>query len=238
MTNAQEGRPRMFGLILLSFFVLSGCGDDDPAAPTPATPAALMADYQFQNSLTSSVGTAPALVDLGGPNTFGVATVDGASRTVLNFAQGDGVSLSPTTGVVPNSSYSVVVLFEFDLVNSYRRIWDPLNVTESDWGLYNWGGNLWYYDIATDDATASIAANTFVQVALTRDDSGGLAGYLDGVQKFAVVDSLGEAIISDGNIMNFFRDDVGGGEESAGSVARIRLYDGALTASQVSALDR
>ena len=45
--------------------------------------AALTADYQFQHTLTSTVGAAPALTDVGpGTNGFAIETVDGKNRTV------------------------------------------------------------------------------------------------------------------------------------------------------------
>src|SRR3989337_162838 len=75
------------------------------------------ADYRFQNTKSTSVGTAPALTDIGpGTNTFVTATVDGASRKVLRFPEGNGLRLSPTTGVISNGTYSIVVLFELNEV--------------------------------------------------------------------------------------------------------------------------
>src|SRR5918998_2018072 len=58
------------------------------------------ADYRFQGTRTSSVGTAPALTDIGpGTNVFATAAVDGTSRRVLRFPRANGVALSPTMGV-------------------------------------------------------------------------------------------------------------------------------------------
>ena len=37
-----------------------------------------VADYQFQNTFISTVGTASVLNNIGGGNTFGTVTVDGA----------------------------------------------------------------------------------------------------------------------------------------------------------------
>ena len=91
-----------------------------------ATVTTLKADYQFQNTLASSVGTAPVLINLGS-NTFGTTTVDSITRTVLNFTQGNGLSLSPTTDIISNSTYSVVVLFSFTNISGYCRILDFKN---------------------------------------------------------------------------------------------------------------
>jgi sugar lactone lactonase YvrE/P pilus assembly chaperone PapD len=191
------------------------------------------ADYQFQNALSSSIGGAPSLTNLGN-NTFTTATVDETQRTVLRFAQNDGLSLSPTTGVIPNDTYTVVVFFAFNDVSGFRRILDVKNGT-SDNGLYVQSGSLRFFGGAFGSGTP-VAANTFVQVVLTRDSSKNVVGYVNGVQQFSFVDSSDIGVIDVNNTLRFFRDD--GSEASAGSVARIRLFNSALTATQVSALDR
>ena len=65
--------------------------------------------------------------------------------------------------------------------------------------------------------------------------------YLNGVAEFQFNDASTQlAVIDSNNILRFFRDNEGSGvttEHAAGSVARIRLYDGALTAAQVANLD-
>ena len=201
-----------------------------------ATVTTLKADYQFQNTLASSVGTAPVLINLGS-NTFGTTTVDSITRTVLNFTQGNGLSLSPTTDIISNSTYSVVVLFSFTNISGYCRILDFKN-QGSDKGLYNYNGNLNFYNIAIGSGTP-ITANSFVQVVLTHDSSKNVVGYVNSTQQFSFVDSSDDALIDTNNILRFFQDDlVVSGEASAGSVARIRLYNVALSTAEVSALDR
>jgi uncharacterized protein (TIGR03437 family) len=198
------------------------------------TGCAVKADYQLQNTLSSSVGTPPALTNLGS-NTFGTATVDGASRTVLQFAEDNGVLLTPTTGVIPNQVYTVVVLFSFNEISGYRRILDFKN-NAADTGLYNQSGLLVFFSAASG-STAAISANTFVQVVLTRDAAKNVVGYVNGVQQFSFVDSGDAAVIDTNNRLIFFRDDANS-EAAAGSVARIRLYDCALTPAEVGGLDR
>jgi hypothetical protein len=195
----------------------------------------LQADYQFQNTLGSSVGSAAALTDLG-TNSFTSAVVDGTSTTVLSFNQGNGLSFTPTTGVVPNDNYTIVVLFSFQQVSSWRRLMDLKNAT-SDTGLYVQSGHLNFYPNAAGNPV-SIAANTWVQVVLTRDTTGTVTGYVDGVQQFQFSDPGNYAVINGSNTLRFFKDDSSSSEASAGSVARIRLYNGAMTASQVAALSR
>lgn len=200
------------------------------------------ADYQFQVTRSSAVGTAPALTDIGpGTNAFTTAAVDGTSHKMLSFPKDNGVQLSPTTGVISNGTYTIVALFEFDDVSSWRRIVDFKNGTHEN-GLYVKNGDLEFYPHEIGSG-APIAANTYVQVALTRDSSGTVVGYVNGVQQFSFADTGNDAVIDSNNTLRFFRDNESGtgccpDEESGGSVARIRLYDSALKASQVAALDR
>jgi hypothetical protein len=201
--------------------------------------AALTADYQFQGTLTSSIAGAPALTNAGpGSNAFATETVDGSSRTVLTFPQGNGVALSPTTGVTPGNNYTIVLLARLANVTGYRRYADFKNAT-SDNGLYNLDGQLNFFDQATGPG-APITANSYRQVVLTRDSvTGTVVGYVDGAQQFSFVDAAGDGIISAANTLRFFIDDaVVTGEESAGAVARIRIFDNVLTPAAVAALDR
>ena len=195
------------------------------------------ADYRFQNKLSTSVGTAPALQKIGpGTNTFTTATVDGSSRTVLRFPEGNGLKLSPTTGVVPNNTYTIVVLFELnevgDDVSRFRRILDFENGT-SDSGLYVEDGRLSFYrqGIGSVKGTTPIPANRYVQVVVNRDASGMVRGYVDGAEQFSFDDSVSQsAVIGGANTLRFFKDDTI--EHSAGSAARIRLFGSALSADR------
>ena len=127
----------------------------------PSCAATLKADYQFNYSRASSVGGAPALTDIGlGTNIFADESVDGTTRPVLTFPQNNGLQLSPTTNTISSGSYSIVMLFRFNDVSSYKRILDFKNGT-SDRGLYNYSGKLHFYSSATGNTTA-ITAGTYV----------------------------------------------------------------------------
>ena len=219
------------------FRVAEGMGPvAGPGSGMPAT-GGLAADYRFQSSLASSVGSPPALTNLGeGANRFVSERVDGLDRTVLAFPAGNGVTLAPTTGVIANSGYSVVVLFRFDAIDGFRRILDFKN-GGSESGLYNYGGHLSLYpNNQAYGRDATITANSWVQLVLTRSSAGTVAGYVNGVQQFSVPDTDTNAVIGPENVLRFFRDD--GSEHAAGAVARIRLYNRALTPDEVAALDR
>jgi hypothetical protein len=173
-------------------------------------------------------------------NTFMTDTVDGASTTVLKFPNNNGVALSPTTGVIPNDVYTVLMLFKFDEANKRRRILDFKNGT-SDNGLYAEADNNLRFAPAASGSGSPIMANKYVQIALVRDGAGVVTGYVDGVQQFQFTDTNNDAVIDSNNTLRFFQDNTSGGgtgEASAGSIARLRLYGRALGATEIAGLDR
>ena len=197
--------------------------------------ASLVGDYRFQDTRSSLVGSAPALTDLGSGNAFATETVNGSSRRVLTFPEGNGLQLA-TSGLVPSSTYSVVVLFRFANVSGYRRILDATNSTEDN-GLYSADGFLDFYD-DNDSANPDhqgpsavftnnpYAESAYAEVAFTRDPAKQVVGYFDGTQQFTYTDSLDQAALNTGSLI-FFMDDLAvSGEASAGAVSRIQIYEG------------
>jgi concanavalin A-like lectin/glucanase superfamily protein len=197
-----------------------------------ASAATLKGDYRFEGTLGSSCCGAPPLTDLG-PNSFATETVGSTSRTVLRFPLSSGVSLP--AGVIAADSYSIAVQFRLEEITGFRRLVD-LSTSTSDRGLYNLSGQLNFYPIATGSTfPAPIQANEYAHVVLTRDAAGEVRGYVDGNEEIGFTDSFGDAVFPPGTDVRFFKDDaVVGGEESAGAVARIRVYDGALTPAEVA----
>ena len=215
-------------------------------APRGSSAQALKADYQFRNSRSSSVAGAPDLTDLIAPgqtcpaycNTFSPDTVDGLSWTTLGFPFNNGLAVEPSTSVLSNNGvYTIVALFKFSDVGGYKRLIEFKHGT-SDNGLYLLGGTINFYPYGNGSIT--VAANTWNQVILTRDASGTLRGYINGSLGFTGSDSVNQYGVIDGNNSLRFFQDIGpaGGEAAAGSVARIRIYDGVLSDYQISTLDR
>jgi hypothetical protein len=126
------------------------------------------------------------------------------------------------------------MLVRLDSVDGYRRLIDFKNAT-ADQGLYVYGGELVFYNVA-EARGGRVPANSYVQIALTREPGGAVSGYIDGVRQFLFTDSDGLAIISPANVLRFFRDD--GSEHSSGAVARIRVYDHALSPQEIAGLGR
>jgi hypothetical protein len=203
-------------------------------AAQAASAATLRGDYQFDGTLDSSCCGAPPLVNLGA-NSFAEEVVGGTSRTVLTFPLSSGVSLP--AGVIPSDSYSIAAQFRLEEITGFRRLVD-FSTSTSDRGVYNLNGQLNFYPIATGSTfPAPIEANNYAHVVLTRDPAGQVTGYVDGTEEISFIDSSGDAVFPPGTDVRFFKDDaVVGGEESAGAVARIRVYDGALTAAEVAAI--
>jgi hypothetical protein len=199
-------------------------------------PGVTRADYRFQNTLASSVGTPPDLSLISTGQFFTNITVDGTSRTVLRFPQDKSLQLQPTTSVFPSNAYTVVILFRFDIVASWRRLLDLKNAV-GDQGLYVQDGRLNIYPSSIVSGVC-ITNDTWHQVVVTRDASGSVNIYSDGVLRLTYNDAgTSYLTVSSAAAMRFFKDD-GATEESAGYVARIRNFATALSASEVVALDR
>ncbi len=201
------------------------------AAPAP------VAQYEFNGTLASSVGGAPALTvtDPLGLSGFGVDNVLGNLQTVWNFngaafpvANQAGLTFN-AAGMISNSNvYSVEMLFKFtDSVNRWRRILDVEN-RQSDNGFYvDPANNLNIYPVA---GGAAFTNDVYHDVFLV-NNGGVVTFYLDGSAQATVTTNVMNLDAS--QTMNFFLDNVIGGgqaEYSSGSIALIRIYDEALTA--------
>jgi hypothetical protein len=215
-------------LLLVLGLSLTGC----TPAPQPT------ADYQFNGTLAACGADAPALTALGG-GSFASESVDGKTWKVRRFTDNSGVKLSPTTNEVGSAGvWTIVVLFKHTDPNGWNRIIEFKNGT-GDPGLYSLSGSLRFYPV-TNGATAD-TGNFYAQVVLTRAANGTVTGYVDGNQRLTFNDSSSKYGVILNNTLRFFQDNTSGGvtnEASAGAVARIRIFDKALTAAEVDGLDQ
>jgi hypothetical protein len=210
----------------------------------PASAATLVADYQFQDDFGSSVGTPGDIQNVGSGN-FVTETVGCNQTKVLSFPKGSGLQLvNPSPGT---DGYSVVVLFRLSDLSGYRRIFaagGPGFTFNSDDGLYGRDGRLAIYDSTNPSGnpylspTPLLQANTYAEVALAIPDNKGpvVTAYFNGSQ--ATADSTDTSAFA-ASTMRFFKDNDSGGvttENSAGAVARIRIYTGMLTPAEVAAI--
>jgi hypothetical protein len=202
----------------------------------PSAPAAtLKGDYRFAGTRDSSCCGAPPLTDLA-PNSFAEELVGTARQTVLTFPLSSGVSMP--FGVIPTNSYSIAILFRLETIDGYRKLAD-FSPGTSDGGLYNLSGQLNFFPhVSGSTDPEPIEANGYAQVVLTRDAATSrVVGYVNGREEIAFNDTAGDAVLLPDTPVRFFKDDSAtGSEESAGAVARIRVYDGPLTAAEVAGL--
>lgn len=216
--------------------------------------ASLEADYQFQNNLSSSVAGAPDLTAVGtGTVAYASETVDGQPRTVYQFNTVGGVGAglrAQTNGVISASSYSLVFYARIDVLSTaLSKLIDFKNLT-TDAGLYTALTFPTFYNAVTpEDASLTAYPTSFAQLALTRSAAGTVTTYLNGTSLFDFPDTNSLAVIDDPNSANeylhFFFDDpnstiISSGltiENPSGAIARLRLYDGDLSAAEVAALD-
>jgi hypothetical protein len=151
--------------------------------------------------------------------------------------------LAPTTAVVSNNgTYSISALFKFTNVDGYRRIIDTTNRTSDD-GLYFTDGRLQYWPAGTVGPT-TIGPNQWVQVVLVRNAATDkFSVFLNGVKQFTIPTG-GRGVLNPSHGIRFFLDnnfDCGNqfcGEESAGEVSRIRVFNSALSDFDAKNLDR
>ena len=220
----------MLSAALLGLTPPSSAGATGPGAERVPV---LRADYRFHRTLASAVRPAPRLGNIRAAGNVANRFVGPRPRAVLRFPEGNGLSLARTGRVIRRGNYTIAIRMRFNRVDSYRRVVNFKG--NQDTGLYVYDGDLALYDLDEPDNDV-IVANRWVNITLTRNAATKrVRGYVNGVQQFNRADPDGLAVISGANVLRFFRDD-SNREESAGAVARIRLWSGALTSGQVARL--
>lgn len=204
------------------------------ATAMPAAHAVEVADYRFDDSLSSSIPGAPTLVEIApGGGQFIDTAVDGQAQRGWAFPDRAGFEL-PIDGLVLERQFSVALLLQTGDTSGYNKLVDVSGRT-SDAGLYYSIGALAFYPDAVD-AGASVLPNVYHQVVLTRSMDGEMVGYVDGVEQFRYVDTPANGAVLGGRFV-FLRDDlVTEGEDPTGVIARLRVFDHVLTPDEVRAL--
>jgi Concanavalin A-like lectin/glucanases superfamily len=206
-----------------------------------ASAATLVADYQFQGDFSSSAGSGADLSPLGNANQFPTETVGCNQSKVLTFPKGSGLQVAKPGGPTADSDYSLVMLFRLSDLSGYRAIFHPDSQSggfNSDNGLYERNGQLALYDGGPFlSPTAVIKPNTYAEVALTFDDSKSVPTRVFFNGSLAV-EHEADSTAFYANVLRFFKDNDGsnGDEDSAGAVARIRVFSGALLPAEVASI--
>jgi Ca2+-binding RTX toxin-like protein len=201
-----------------------------------AARAGLVADYRFAGNFDSSVPGAPdSFTNF--PLPFGTEAVAGCRRQALSFPVSEGPAIH--TNFLPDEGiYTIIAQVRFETVTDSVRVINWFPNFANDNGLYLLDGQLDFYDGADHTGTATVSPGQFAEFAVTRDASKLVTGYVNGIQQFSLTDSGDNAVSPHpaGNVYFFQDNETGGtsGEESAGTVARIRLYDSALPAAEIT----
>ena len=189
---------------------------------TAGNAAVLKHSYLFDNGFTDSTGSL-AIVGNGG-------TVNSGR---YDFAPNQGLTL--TGGLDNTSDYSIEITMAYDSLNPrWNKLIDFQNLA-SDFGVYFDFGQVQFFPDSTNGSD-SIQANTDFNFVLTRDSSE-TKGYLNGVLQWTILSSASS--VPSANILTFVTDDTvtpGSTEAQSGLIDFIRIYDGALTASEVDNL--
>ena len=202
--------------------------------------ATLVADYEFNGNLNSSVAGAPALIAV---DPQGVATF---SNGVYNFGganeptnQQGGLQFNNSSGLLSSTSYSIYLDFKFDDRNgAWRRIVDVQNRTSDDGFYVDPGNNLDVYPVSS--SSSGFSTGDFHKVLLTVGN-GVVTAYLDGDGSNQVLQTTTDVmnINNPENVINLFLDNTQGGgqgEWSAGSIDQALFYNGVVTFAQVGAV--
>lgn len=220
----------------------------------PASAATLVARYDFDGTLASSIAGAPSLVAIDplSRNRFESATVAGQPRTVYRWdGNGElpqnqaGLTLD-ATGLVNYGSYSVAITFEFTELPAFgggwRRILDTQN-RQSDSGFYSspdyQNDALQAVELTPGAQLVTLGTTPFTtpgfhEVVIsvdTVDGHGVVKGWLDG--KLELTASYDQFALDNannpGHLLHFFADnlvDQAQQEFADGRIASLELYDG------------
>lgn len=182
---------------------------------------ALIHHYEFDGTYSDEFGGSD-MIPYGGTLT----------ATEYIFDAGEGLSV---IDVIDANNYSIELRFTPTYTSSWRKILD-FNNREWDEGLYIFDGYLEFY-LEEIGESVVFTEGIPVTVLLTRDGSTNeVRGYVDGVEQFVFTDEYPYATFTGpDNILYIFMDDFDyPGEDQAGSLDYVKIYDGPVTTASVS----
>ncbi len=257
---------RRFSAVLLVLSVMVGAGVAT-APKSSAFVGTLVADYRFADSLMSSVAGAPALEVVGSGTGFNTETIDNVSDRVFTWPAGSGLRLPRASSIV-GESYTMVLFVRSEYIPTEPekrakivdwhdgRSWNGLyfeyrcyNCTDGVRPMFPYTAN-----------GAYVSPNTWTQLVIVRHASSSASPngnqvqtYLDGNLSTGFAEDNGPDATSCqarvggcngslGDAIRFFLPNTSVPPEpvqqASGAVARIRIYQGAMTQQEVQALER
>jgi hypothetical protein len=205
-----------------------------------AAPAAakLTADYHFDGDLKNSHGPANDLSKVGPGGKFTHAQVFGHRDKVWEWPKGTGLRLGKAGKALGNDgeTYTFVLLVRLNVCGSYRKLVD-FDDRQSDEGWYEYSRSLYPYNLpGFDHSKKKIQPGEWRQIALTRGGGGNVHGYVGKTEIGHDADPDPDVALGPDKILHFLVDNVSGSEDSGGQIARLRIYDSALSAKAIKHL--
>jgi hypothetical protein len=198
--------------------------------------AKLTADYNFNGAFKNSHGPAGDLKKVGSGGDFKKVHVLGHRQEVWDWPAGTGLKLSQANKALggAGAKYTFVLLVNLNHVDGYRKLIDFDN-RQTDYGLYVDDKTLYPYDL--DYSHNVIQKNHWYQLAMTRTLAGKVKGYVDGKKVVGTNDSSAIETLGIDKLLHFLLDDTHtNGEQTGGKIARLRIYDEALSGNKIDGL--
>ncbi|WP_248924182.1 S-layer homology domain-containing protein [Paenibacillus hamazuiensis] len=244
----KRWKKQLIMLLLIAMVAASFSNLVAPLEAEAASPANLVASYDFNGNFSDSLGNSQLSVVSG---TYGGKTYSNSTsafgtdlsvtdstywRWTSNAQNGGGFTID----LDPNISdhYSIGLRFSFDSIpGGYAKIIDYKNKTSDD-GFYFNNGKLNFYPTSTGNLTT--AANQVVDIIATRDrTTQKFIAYMvvNGVlaKQIETVGSNSVPVIVNGKVrFGFFHDDyaTAGEKTTGGKVYSIKFWDGPITQEQ------
>jgi hypothetical protein len=215
----EQAHAAITAVVLLRRVALALCGL--VLLHAPARAAILIHEYALRGSLEDTLG-GDSLTALGG------------QITALGYVFAANEGLAFSSRIFNPSAYSIELSFRLDDTKETTKIVD-FHSLAADPGLYLQEGKLAFNPTATG-TFSDFTADTDVHVVLTRDGATNLfTAYVNGEQRFSFHDDLFMATPPGfSNKLGIFVDTEFDG--SGGTANFLRIYNGPLNASEVSAL--
>ncbi len=200
-----------------------------------AAQPAILADYVFAENLSGNLAGAPEIEFLGKHVTYTTGSIQGLSVDALAIETGTGLKLDLSQWTVCDD-YTLVIQGVLEFTNGYRKLIDFRDLSV-DTGVYNRNGVLEYVSGQVGLAV-SMMPNQYFQLVMTRDSAHMVSLYIDGELEFSFNDTGSETSMCFSDQFHFYvDDDQTSSEDPQGAVARITLYDHALSADEVAELE-
>jgi hypothetical protein len=189
------------------------------------------AEFNFQGNFSDSGGGLD-LTAVGTTGQFVEDDVFGVSQMVYAFGEEQGLEMN-IDGRIDPAEYSIEMIFQLSADDiGYQKLIDFENQTR-DTGLYTLNNDFIFYNVASG---GSFLKNRYYHLVLTRNAATNeVIVYVNGLEIFSFTDNQNIADVDNpNNSLRFFIDDHAvGGENTAGRVALLRVYDRVLTAAEV-----